>query len=61
MSFRTVRVAWKLIALRYAFPQELAVLLYYNGFKIDRQYGDWGLEPLTDDSPSIISVCHKRA
>ena len=48
------------IALRYTFPQELAALLYYNGFEIDRQYGDWGLEPLTDGSPSIISVCRKR-
>ncbi len=48
------------IALRYTFPQELAALLYYNGFSIVRQYGDWNLESLTADSPSIISVCRKR-
>ena len=48
------------IALRYIFPQELAALLYYNGFSIDRQYGDWNLESLTAGSPSIISVCRKR-
>ena len=47
-------------ALRYTFPQELAALLYYNGFTILRQYGDWNEEPLTDASPSIISVCRKR-
>jgi len=49
------------IALRYTFPQELAALLYYNGFSIVRQYGDWNLEPLTAASMSIIVVCRKRA
>lgn len=49
------------IAVRYTFPQELAALLYYNGFTIIRQYGDWNLEPLTAASPSIIVVCRKRA
>ncbi len=48
------------IALRYTFPQELAALLFYNGFSIVRQYGDWNLESLTADSPSIISVRRKR-
>ena len=49
------------IAVRYTFPQELAALLYYNGFNIVRQYGDWNLEPLTAASTSIIVVCRKRA
>jgi SAM-dependent methyltransferase len=49
------------IAVRYTFPQELAALLYYNGFTILRQYGDWNLEPLAAASPSIIVVCCKRA
>ena len=48
------------IAVRYTFPQELAALLYYNGFTIIRQYGDWNLEPLTAASTSIISVCRLR-
>jgi SAM-dependent methyltransferase len=48
-------------ALRYTFPQELSALLHYNGFIILRQYGDWNEEPLTATSPSIISVCRKRA
>jgi SAM-dependent methyltransferase len=47
-------------ALRYAFPQELAALLHYNGFSIERQYGDWNKELLSATSPSIISVCRKR-
>ena len=46
-------------ALRYTFPQELAALLHYNGFSIERQYGDWDMEPLGATSPSIISVCRK--
>jgi SAM-dependent methyltransferase len=48
------------IAVRYTFPQELSALLHYNGFAIERQYGDWNLEPLTAASPSIIVVCRKR-
>jgi SAM-dependent methyltransferase len=48
------------IAVRYTFPQELEALLHYNGFRTRRQYGDWNLEPLHADSPSIISVCGKR-
>lgn len=48
------------IALRYTFPQELVALLHYNGFRIERQYGDWNGEPLCATSPSIISVCRKR-
>lgn len=48
------------IALRYTFPQELSALLHYNGFGIERQYGDWNNEPLGATSPSIISICRKR-
>ena len=48
-------------ALRYTFPQELAALLRYTGFTIERQYGDWNHEPLSATSPSIISICRKRA
>ncbi len=54
------RTTMSRIALRYTFPQELEALLHYNGFSIVRQFGDWTLEPLAADSPSIISVCRKR-
>ncbi|MBK9940582.1 MAG: class I SAM-dependent methyltransferase [Kouleothrix sp.] len=47
-------------ALRYTFPQELAALVHYTGFRIDRQYGDWDYETLSVTSPSIISICRKR-
>ncbi|HEY9528763.1 MAG TPA: hypothetical protein VIR02_16870, partial [Anaerolineales bacterium] len=47
-------------ALRYTFPQELAGLLHHNGFRIERQYGDWNYEPLRAPSPSIITICRKR-
>jgi SAM-dependent methyltransferase len=49
------------IAVRFTFPQELEALLHYNGFSLLRQYGDWDLQPLAAASPSIISVCRKRA
>lgn len=45
------------IALRYTFPEELRAVLEYNGFSVLRRYGDWDLQPLTSDSPSIITVC----
>jgi SAM-dependent methyltransferase len=48
------------LALRYTFPRELAALLHYNGFTIERQYGAWNLEPPTPASTSIIMVCRKR-
>jgi len=47
------------IAVRFTFPQELDTLLFYNGFTIIRQYGDWSLEPLMADSKSIIVVCRR--
>ena len=55
------RVKTTRIALRYTFPQELAALLRHNGLTIARQYGDWNRDPLTAASPSIITVCRKRA
>jgi SAM-dependent methyltransferase len=48
-------------AVRFTFPQELEALLHYNGFAVIRRYGDWNLEPLGADSPSIIAVCRERA
>ncbi|MFZ5910698.1 MAG: class I SAM-dependent methyltransferase [Chloroflexota bacterium] len=45
------------IAIRYTFPQELNALLEQSGFRILEQYGDWDKNPLTQASPSIITVC----
>jgi SAM-dependent methyltransferase len=49
------------IAVRFTFPQELEALLHYNGFAIERLYGDWNGEPLSGTSPSIIVVCRAKA
>lgn len=46
-------------ALRYTFPQEMRMLLEYNGFAIRAQYGDWDNSPLTAESMSIITVSRK--
>jgi hypothetical protein len=45
------------IALRYTFPQELNALLTHYGFRIVQQLGDWDGSPLTQSSPSIITLC----
>lgn len=48
------------IALRYVFPQEMDTLLHYNGFHVERRYGDWNLSPLTEQSPLMLYVCTLR-
>lgn len=48
------------IACRFTYPVELGTLLHYNGFYIKEQYGDWDKSPLSEESPSIISVCGLR-
>jgi 2-polyprenyl-3-methyl-5-hydroxy-6-metoxy-1,4-benzoquinol methylase len=48
------------IACRFTHPQELEALLYYNGFEIIQQYGNWNKENLSPSSPSIISICRVR-
>lgn len=44
------------IACRFTYPQELSTLLYYNGFRILRQFGDWDKGALTSTSPTIITI-----
>ena len=48
------------IACRFTYPQELEALLYYNGFQIIGQYGDWNKSGLTAKSEEIISICRHR-
>jgi len=50
----------KRTALRYVFPQEMELLLFYNGFQIVACYGDWALNPFTAASPAMIYICQKR-
>lgn len=47
------------LSLRYIFPQEMDALLYYNGFRVVEQFGDWDSSPLTNTSRYMIFVCQK--
>jgi ubiquinone/menaquinone biosynthesis C-methylase UbiE len=49
------------LALRYVFPQEMEALLFYNGFEILLQFGDWEQQALTESSPRMIYVCQRRS
>lgn len=48
------------LKLHHYHPQELAMLLHYNGFEIVESYGDSDFSPLTDESPYIYYVCQVR-
>ncbi|RKU17216.1 class I SAM-dependent methyltransferase [Candidatus Poribacteria bacterium] len=47
------------LARRLIFPQEMEMLLQYNGFAVVDRYGDWDKGPLTNDSNLMIYVCQK--
>ncbi|MBS4196078.1 class I SAM-dependent DNA methyltransferase [Lederbergia citri] len=47
-------------AIRYFFPQELESLLYYNGFTLEKMYGNFDLSPFKADSPLMVCVCRKH-
>lgn len=47
------------LALRVIFPQEMEALLHYNGFVITERYGDWDINPLTNESKVITFVSRK--
>jgi SAM-dependent methyltransferase len=47
------------LRLRYIFPQEMEMLLSYNGFMILEGYGDMNFSPLTDESKHMSYVCRK--
>jgi SAM-dependent methyltransferase len=48
------------LSQRQFFPEELAMLLHYNGFSIERRFGDFDQSPLTGDSESQIIVARAR-
>lgn len=43
--------------MRCFYPQELDMLLHYNGFKIVEKYGDFDKSPFTSGAPKQIVVC----
>ncbi len=45
------------LSLRFYYPQEIAALLYYNGFHIVSLYGNWDMMPLSAQSPMMIHLC----
>lgn len=48
------------IACRFTHPQELEALLYYNGFQITEQYGNWNRETLLPSSLEMINLCRMK-
>ena len=49
------------LARRLIFPQEMEMLLQYNGFSVVERYGDWDKSPLTNESQLMVYVCRKTA
>lgn len=49
------------LARRLIFPQEMEMLLQYNGLSVIERYGDWDKSPLTNESKLMIYVCRKTA
>lgn len=45
------------LARRMFFPQELELLLHYNGFSAEQRYGNWDGSPITNESQLMILVC----
>ena len=54
-----VRRRAALLQLRMFFPQEIDVLLAYNGFTIEHKFGDFIEPPYGPDSPKQIIICRK--
>ena len=46
--------------IRILYPQEIDMLLKYNGFKIEQKYGDYDRSEFTSDSSKQIIVCSSR-
>lgn len=45
------------ILLRYTFPLEMKALLHYNGFQIEKNFGDWDRSTLSAGSKKMIYIC----
>ena len=46
--------------MRIFFPQELDMLLYYNGFTVEAKFGNYDQTPFVSSSPKQLVVCHNR-
>lgn len=47
--------------LRNLFPQELDLLLHYNGFDIEEKFGDFTESPFTSTSRTQVCVCRLQS
>jgi hypothetical protein len=47
------------LAHRQFYPQELEMLLHYNGFTVTERYGDFACGPLRSESETILLHCRK--
>lgn len=45
--------------MRIFFPQELDLLLHYNGFTMEAKFGNYDEIPFDSSSPKQILICHK--
>ncbi|MCX7592404.1 MAG: methyltransferase domain-containing protein [Fischerella sp.] len=48
------------IKIRLYFPQEIEILLKYNGFKVESKFGDYQGNPFTPESLQQILICEVR-
>lgn len=48
------------LSQRQFFPEELSILLHYNGFRVGARWGDFDRSPLTGESESQILVARAR-
>lgn len=46
--------------MRQFFPQEIAALLWYNGFLIEHKYGSYDDREFDSDSPKQLIVCRSK-
>ena len=47
------------LAHRQYYPQELEMVLHYNGFVVAQRYGDFLSSPLRSESETILLHCKK--
>jgi SAM-dependent methyltransferase len=48
------------VPVRIYFPKELAALLGYNGFVVEKRFGDYDESPFKSDSPRQLLLCSAR-
>ncbi|HEY5885720.1 MAG TPA: class I SAM-dependent methyltransferase [Pyrinomonadaceae bacterium] len=46
--------------MRHFFPEEIDALLWYNGFQIERKYGNYDEEEFCNSAPKQLIVCRNR-